>query len=65
MPGAGLLQGFRGSSPADVDALAQVVASLSTLVAGNPRILEIDLNPVIVHDAGAGVSVVDAMVVVD
>jgi succinyl-CoA synthetase beta subunit len=47
---------------ADVDALAATVAALSALAALE-SIAEIDLNPVIVHPRGNGVSVVDALIV--
>ena len=47
---------------ADVDALAATIAALSALAALE-SIVEIDLNPVIVHSQGNGVSVVDALIV--
>jgi len=47
---------------ADVDALAATIAALSALAAVE-SIAEIDLNPVIVHPKGNGVSVVDALIV--
>ena len=47
---------------ADVDALARVIVALSGLALSD-RIDEIDLNPVIVHRKGQGVSVVDALIV--
>ena len=42
--------------------LAATIAALSTLAAVE-SIAEIDLNPVIVHPKGNGVSVVDALIV--
>ena len=47
---------------ADVDALAATMAALSTFAAA-AQVDEIDLNPVIVHPDGEGVSVVDALIV--
>ena len=47
---------------ADVDALAATIAALSSLAALE-SVAEIDLNPVIVHPKGKGVSVVDALIV--
>ena len=47
---------------ADVDALAATMVALSAL-ALSEAIAEIDLNPVIVHPQGKGVSVVDALIV--
>ncbi len=55
-----LLQGFRHYPPADVTALATLLVNISRLaLAENGRIASLDLNPVIVHPAGEGVSVVD------
>lgn len=55
------LQGFRGSTPADVDALVDLVLRFSHRYANTGGALpEIDLNPVIVLDEGA--LVVDALV---
>jgi acetyltransferase len=47
---------------ADIEALAATMASLSTL-ALLEAVAEVDLNPVIVHPLGNGVSVVDALIV--
>jgi acetate---CoA ligase (ADP-forming) len=54
-----LLQGVRGRPAADIEALAEVIVTISSLLAGAPEIAELDLNPVIVHPAGKGVSLVD------
>jgi len=35
------------------------------IMAGNPRIREIDLNPVIVHPEGEGVLALDALMLVE
>ncbi len=59
-----LLQGVRGKSPADVQAMAATVARLSELAVNHAAdIAEIDLNPVLVQDAGKGVIAVDALMV--
>jgi acyl-CoA synthetase (NDP forming) len=61
---APLLNGFRGAANADVPALAQVIAQVSQLAAQfGGGIAEIELNPVLVHPAGEGVTIVDALVV--
>jgi acyl-CoA synthetase (NDP forming) len=57
-----LLQGFRGSAPADAAALERLLLALGALAEAAPRIAEVDLNPVIVHQEGAGVSLIDARV---
>ncbi len=57
-----LLKGTRGKGPADCQALMDVVCRVSALLDACPDISEIDLNPVIVHPEGQGVSIVDARV---
>jgi acetyltransferase len=57
-----LLKGYRGSPPADVAALERLLLNLGALAEAAPRIAEIDLNPVIVHSNGEGVSLIDARV---
>jgi acetyl coenzyme A synthetase (ADP forming)-like protein len=54
--GARLLRGYRGSPPADEQALRDVLIRVSELVRVAPEIQEIDLNPVIVLTAGARVA---------
>jgi acetate---CoA ligase (ADP-forming) len=62
--GAALFEGVRGAKPADKEALARLVVALSRFAADHAdAIAEIDLNPVIVHEAGQGLSVVDALIV--
>jgi acyl-CoA synthetase (NDP forming) len=64
LAGAPLLGPFRGRPPADIDALADLMVRLGRLASDHAdAIREIDLNPVLVHDRGQGVSVVDALVV--
>ena len=62
LKGAKLLDGARGKPPADVEALAELMVRLSTFIAdAGADIAEIDLNPVLVHEHGKGVTVVDAL----
>ncbi len=64
LKGAQLFEAFRGSPAADVDALADLMVKLSQFAADHSdAIAEIDLNPVLVHPKGEGVSVVDALIV--
>jgi acetyltransferase len=49
---------------ADVEALADVMVKLAQFAADHAEtIAEIDLNPVIVHAEGDGVTIVDALIV--
>ncbi len=55
-----LMSGARGRRPGDVAALVQVIRQVAALALAVPRLAEFELNPVIVHPAGQGVTVVDA-----
>lgn len=57
-----VLQGARGKRKADIDAFADVICRVSNLLAAVTDIAEIDLNPVIVHEQGKGVSIVDSRI---
>jgi acyl-CoA synthetase (NDP forming) len=64
LKGAALLDGARGAAPADRATLADLIAALSRFAADHAdQIAEIDLNPVIVHPPGQGLSIVDALIV--
>jgi acyl-CoA synthetase (NDP forming) len=58
--GARLLDGYRGSPPADRPALIDVILRVSALVEVVPELRELDLNPVKVLSPGSGAIVVDA-----
>lgn len=59
-----LLDGVRGEPPADIDALVELMVGLSRFAADFAgEVREIDLNPVLVHPKGEGVTVVDALIV--
>lgn len=61
---APLLNGFRGAAKADVVALSQLISEVSLLAAQHAeKISEIEINPVLVHPEGQGVTIVDALVV--
>ncbi len=55
-----LLQGWRGSPPADVAALEELLLRVSALAGELPEVAEMDLNPVRVFSPGEGAVVVDA-----
>jgi acetyltransferase len=46
------LEGVRGQRPVDLDALAHVLVRFSELVVEQPRIREIDINPLLVSASG-------------
>jgi len=45
-----------------VEALAGVVKAVGDLMASSPDVREIDLNPVLVHSSGRGVTAVDVRI---
>lgn len=57
-----LLKGYRGSPEADLNAVEQLLLKLGSLVEKVPEIAEIDLNPVIVHPKGEGLTLIDARI---
>jgi len=61
---AKLLAGFRGALPADIGAVAQVVMAIGRLMQTVPELTEIDVNPLMVHPKGQGVTALDALIVV-
>lgn len=64
LKGARLFDGYRGSPPADFDAVLTVVETLSAFLLQHPEIVEADLNPVRIHARGRGATVLDALFVV-
>lgn len=48
-----LLEGVRGQPPVDREALIKALLSLSRLLAENPNIDQVDINPLIVSEVGA------------
>jgi acyl-CoA synthetase (NDP forming) len=60
---APLLQGFRGAPPADIQALAGLIARVSLIADALPEISDIELNPVIVHTEGHGFTIADVLIV--
>lgn len=56
-----LLDGYRGRTPCDVPAAAAAVAALSRAIT-LPGLVEVEVNPLIVHAAGSGATAVDLLV---
>jgi acyl-CoA synthetase (NDP forming) len=54
-----LLDGFRGSPPADRAALVHTILRIGAMVEAMPELAELDLNPVMVLGPGEGAVVVD------
>jgi acyl-CoA synthetase (NDP forming) len=61
---AALLRGWRGSPALDVPALAGMIRKIGAILLAEPSLVELDLNPVILHPAGDGVVALDALMLV-
>lgn len=59
-----LLEGFRGGPAADIDAVVATMLKLGDFVSAyGDDLLEVDINPLIVHPRGEGATVADALLV--
>ncbi len=57
-----LLKGVRREKPADVDAIVDALLRVSQLVTDFPEIIEMDINPLVVHEEGQGATAVDVRI---
>ena len=58
-----LLKGYRGKPKADIEELVQTIMKLGTFAEKNAsRLIEMDINPLIVRAKGKGVVAVDALI---
>lgn len=61
-----LLDGYRGSAPLDINALAQTIVHFSALIAAfGQRLVTAEINPLFVMPEGKGVVAADAVIVLD
>jgi acetyltransferase len=58
-----LLQGVRGEPPADITAAEEIILRVSQLVTEFPEIVEMDINPLVLHNQGEGAIVLDARII--
>jgi acetyltransferase len=56
-----ILGGARGRKPADIEALKKVIFGVAQIAVDFPEITELEINPVMVGDAGQGCGAVDAL----
>jgi len=62
LAGRKILDGARGEKPRDVEALAGLLVRLSELaVAAGSKLKELEINPIFLHAAGEGLTIVDAL----
>lgn len=62
---SGLLTGARGTKPADIDAIAEVLVTLSRLSIDCPQIKELDINPLIVLPENEGCHIADIRILLE
>ena len=62
---AKLLAGVRGAPPADIDAVVKVVTAIGRMMHIMPEVIEVDVNPLMVHAKGQGVTALDALIVTE
>ena len=60
-----LLTGIRGTIPRDIESIADAIVKLSSLAVDCPQIKELDINPLIVLEQGAGCYIADTKIILD
>jgi len=60
-----LLSGFRGAPKTDIGTIERMLVGLSDLVQDHPEIKELDINPLLVHTDGEGVTVADCRFILE
>jgi acetyltransferase len=58
-----MFTGFRGRPVSDVETIEKNLVRLSDMVVDNPEIMELDINPLLVHEAGRGATVADCRII--
>ena len=57
-----LLRGVRRERPSDIESVTDAILRISQLVTDFPEIVELDVNPLIVHEVGQGSTAVDVRI---
>jgi acetyl coenzyme A synthetase (ADP forming)-like protein len=57
-----LLEGVRGEKPKDIDGVADVILGLGALIQAVEEISDIEVNPIVVNEAGKGVIALDVRI---
>jgi acyl-CoA synthetase (NDP forming) len=58
-----LLSGFRGRPRTDIPELERIMVKLSDMAVNHPEIVEMDVNPLLVHAEGHGATVADVRMI--
>lgn len=62
---APILRGFRGSPALDTPAAARMIATLGAWMLSEPRVREVDINPLVLFPCGKGAQALDALISID
>lgn len=60
-----MLTGYRGAPKSDIGTIERMLVGLSHLVMDHPEIKELDINPLLVHPEGEGVTVADCRFILE
>ncbi len=60
-----LLTGYRGAPRTDIATIERMLVGLSEMVMNHPEIKELDINPLLVHPEGDGVTVADCRFILE
>jgi acetyltransferase len=60
-----IFEGFRGRPASDLTAVEKALVSLSDMVINHPEIIEMDINPLMVHGEGQGATVADCRIILE
>jgi acetyltransferase len=58
-----LLSGFRGRPKRDLEIIEKLLICLSDMVTAHPEIMEMDINPLLIHEEGKGATVADCRII--
>ena len=58
-----MFTGFRGRPKSDVEIIEMNMVRLSEMVVNHPEIIELDINPLLVHEEGKGATVADCRII--
>jgi acetyltransferase len=58
-----MFTGFRGRPKADIEILEKNIVRLSEMVVHHPEIMEMDINPLLLHPEGEGATVADCRII--
>ncbi len=60
-----MFKGFRGRPESDIEAIEKAMVNLSDMVINHPEIKEMDINPLLAHEKGKGVTVADCRIILE